>query len=724
MSEYSEITELKVLLGTYLPPETTANLDEAWKFACRVHKGQCHFSGKPYIEHVSAVAQMLASMQLDYDTVLGGLLHGVMRHSGISFKELELKFGEDVASIVDGMSRVTRVVYNAQLVSKADSIRKMLLAVASDIRVLLIRLVDRLQDMFSLETVDREIQVGISRETMDIYAPLASRLGIEWLKRELEDTAFSYLYPEEYASLEAQMEVSLEDRQRYVDQVLALLKKSLSDGGVYPLRIYGRPKQLYSIYKKLVAQNITLEKVYDKVAFRIIVNTIPECYGALGIIHSMWSPIQERIKDFISVPKSNNYQSIHTTVLGPRGHFIEIQIRTDEMDKVAQEGVAAHWAYKEGSCANVRDAKLFHELKKLIASLQEVEDPREFMDSLMAELYDPEVFALTPGGDVRELPAGSCPIDFAYSIHSEIGDHCIGAKIGNRHVPLKYQLKNGDVVEIITSATQQPKRDWLDLVKTGRARARIRSWLRREEREKALQLGREICDQAIRRHQTSLKRIIKSGNIRLLLKALRCNSLDDLLIKVGSGVISVENIARALQPAEVPAAGDVPMEISLERIGEIATGGKSNNSKNSSGIDIDGVEGMLVKLSKCCSPIPGDDIVGFVTIGHGVSIHKATCPNLKHADPNRLIAVSWAGIAEKTFQTTIFLQADNKRGLFAEVAGVITSEGSNIVDVTAHSSPEEQAQMTIVIEVEGVEQMRTLLQHLRQLPGVVTARRM
>ncbi|PIE31163.1 GTP pyrophosphokinase, partial [candidate division KSB3 bacterium] len=438
-------------------------------------------------------------------------------------------------------------------VSRAENLRKMLLAIASDIRVLLVRLVDRLHDMFLLDMVDRENQIDIAQETMDVYAPLASRLGIDWLKRELEDLSFKFLYPEEHYNLSHELESSLEERERYVEEVIAILRDKLAEAKIYPKRIIGRPKHLYSIYKKLVAQNIPLEKVYDKVAFRIITNTKSECYEVLGVVHANWSPVHGRIKDFISVPKANNYQSMHTTVVGPHEHFIEIQIRTEEMDLVAQEGVAAHWAYKEGSRASLNDAKLFRELKKLVASLQEVEDPREFMDSLIGELYDPEVYAITPTGEVKELPLGSCPIDFAYSIHTEIGDRIVGAKIGASQVPLKYQLQNGDIVEIITSPTQHPRRDWLDLVKTSRARTRIRSWLRKEEKEKNLKLGREICEKAFRKHDTSLKKIIKSSHFQSLLKGLRCNSLDDLLIKVGRGRITVQHLVKALEPGEFKA---------------------------------------------------------------------------------------------------------------------------------------------------------------------------
>ena len=462
------------------------------------------------------------------------------------------------------------------------------------------------------------------------------------------------------------------------------------------------------------------------VAFRIIVDTVNECYEALGTIHANWSPVPGRIKDFISVPKANNYQSMHTTVVGPRDHFIEIQIRTDQMDRVAQEGVAAHWAYKEGQKVNKNDVKLFRELKKLVTSLQEVEDPREFLDSLIGELYDPEVYALTPTGEVKEFPLGSCPIDFAYSIHTQVGDHCVSAKINGRQVPLKYQLQTGDIVEIITSPSQIPRRGWLDLVKTSRARTRIRSWLRREEKDKALKLGREICEKEIKKHDTSLKKIIKSGHIRLMLKQLHCNSLDELLIKVGSGAITVQNLIKGLQPPELrqdpePITVDLPPE---ELASRMVSQHISADGKDISGVTIDGIDGMLVKVSQCCRPLPGDPIVGFITMGRGVSVHKANCHNLLSSDPQRWIEVSWSGIAEKTFKVGIHISAENKRGIFSEISGAITLDNANIVDVSAHTTQTDQADMTLSLEVENLNHLNILMQHLRQIPAVINVRRL
>lgn len=717
---------LKILVGSYLHDQDLSKIDEAWEMVIKGHEGRRHFSGELYVLHLLEVASTLASMQLDLDTILSGLLHGILK-TGVSFDQIAKKFGKDVAGIVEGSTRVKEVEYNSQLASQAENLRKMLLAIASDVRVLLVRLVDRLLDMFLLDMVDREQQLHIARETMNIYAPLASRLGIDWLKRELEDHSFKFLYPEEHYELSHKMESSLDERQRYVDEVIEILHKELGASSIYPLRIIGRPKHLYSIYKKLVAQNIPLERVYDKVAFRIIVKNVNECYEALGVIHANWAPVQGRIKDFISVPKANNYQSIHTTVVGPHGHFIEIQIRTDEMDRVAQEGVAAHWAYKEGQKATNKDTRLFGELKKLVTSLQEVEDPREFLDNLIGELYDPEVYALTPRGEVKEFPMGSCPIDFAYSIHTEVGDKCVGAKVGGRQVPLKYQLQNGDIVEIVTSPTQFPRRGWLDLVKTSRARTRIRSWLRREEKEKALKLGREICDREIRKHNTSLKKIIKSGHIRLLLKQFKCNSLEDLLVKVGSGTITLQNLTKGLLPVELRKDSEQAQVEKLppEELASLMIGQQTQHpGQEKSGVRIDGIDGMLVKVSQCCSPLPGDSIVGFITMGRGVSVHKANCPNLLSSDPKRWIDVSWSGIADKTYKVSINVVAENTRGIFAEISATISTDGANIVDISAHTTPTDQAQMTITLDVENVDQLKVMMQHLRQIPSVITVRRL
>ncbi|MEK6201453.1 MAG: RelA/SpoT family protein, partial [Desulfobulbaceae bacterium] len=535
---------------------------------------------------------------------------------------------------------------------------------------------------------------------------------------------FRYLHPEEYLELAAKLESSFEERQNYVEKVIAVLQEKLAESKVFPVRILGRPKHIYSIYKKLLAQKIPFERVYDKVAFRIIVNTVDDCYAALGVVHENWAPVPGRIKDFISAPKANNYQSMHTTVVGPQNNFIEVQIRTEKMDRIAQEGVAAHWAYKEGQKIGSNDAKLFRELKKLVNSLQEVEDPREFLENVRGELYTPEVYALTPGGEVKEFPKGSCPIDFAYAIHTEVGDRCVGAKVNDRLVPLKYELQNGDIVEIVTSKTQNPRRGWLSLVKTSRARSRIRSWLRREEKEQALTLGRNICERELKRYETTLKKMVKSGHVKLLLKELRCNSLDDLLAKVGSGIVTTEGLVKALQPPELrdekaQAIESTPQELAALLVSQQKFGVQGGDSV----ISIDGIDDMLVKISQCCHPVPGDVIIGFITTGRGISVHKAACENLLTTDPKRWIAVSWSGAKSIQHRVEILVTAENRRGIVATISAAINADDANILGIPTRITPTGIVELQITLEVANLEHLQIVLQHLRQLESVISVRR-
>ncbi len=500
----------------YMPDEDLTPIVKAHAFAGEVYAGHHRLSGKPYLQHAMAVAYLLATMRLDVPTIVAGLLHGVLKQAEPKVSEARLReeFGDDVANIVSGATRITSVQFNSQVAYQAENIRKMLLAMSSDIRVLLVKLADRLHDLQSLRHVESAKQMEFAQETLELYAPLASRLGIDWIKRELEDLSFSYLHPEEFAKLSRSIQTSLPDREAYVEEIKALLSHHLSENGIGQFRILGRPKHLYSIYKKLLAQNIPIEKVYDKVAFRIIVRELKECYEVLGIIHSIWAPIDGRFKDFISHPKANGYKSLHTSVVGPHGDFMEIQIRTEDMDRIAQEGIAAHWAYKEGKAVTSKDVKLFKWLKQLVQTLQELEDPKEFLDAVKGELYEDDIYVLTPTGEVRGFPRGSTPLDFAYSIHTQVGHRCAGAKINGQIAQLKTELANGDVVEIITAPGQKPHRGWLAFVKTARAKSHIKQWLNQEAREKSLTVGRELCERELRKHNLSLKKFINTGHLK------------------------------------------------------------------------------------------------------------------------------------------------------------------------------------------------------------------
>ncbi|WP_456473601.1 RelA/SpoT family protein [Desulfolithobacter sp.] len=718
----SDIQGLIAIASSYLHDVDLEPLTRAYEFVCERHRDHTHVSGEPYIQHLLEVATTLATMKLDLDTIVAGLLHGVLKEEVATFKELEKSFGRDVANIVDGTTRITNVHYSSRLAHQAENIRKLFLAMGADIRVLLVKLADRLQDMITLGSADPERRRQVARETMDLYAPLASRLGIDWMKRELEDLSFQYLFPAEYADLTRRLESTLSQRQEYVEEVIHTLYKKLHKNNIRPIRIIGRPKHLYSIYKKLVAQNIPLDKVYDKVAFRIIVKSVKECYEALGTVHADWSPVHGRIKDFISAPKSNNYQSLHTTVIGPRDHFIEIQIRTEEMDRIAQEGIAAHWAYKEGQNISQSDARLFKDLKKLVQALQKVEDPSEFLESVRGELYDPDIYVLTPTGEVRELPRGSTPIDFAYSIHSAVGDKCSGARVNGQIVPLKQELQNGDIVEIITSKNQHPRRAWLQYVKTSRARTCIRHYLRREEKEKALRLGREICERELRKHDVALKKLIKSGHVKMLLKKLRCNSLDDMLVKVGSGAITVAHLTEVLEPPETRKEKEQRVRQELLEKNKKAESGKGAAADGEI-VDIDGLDDMLVRVSQCCKPVPGDEIVGFITTGRGISIHKADCANLRTTDPRRWIAVRWSGSPKVTHRSALLIRAENQKDLLVEISSTINAYDAEIVEFSSRITAENLVEMEVVVQVRDLNHLQTLQQHLQQMPVVIEVRR-
>jgi guanosine-3',5'-bis(diphosphate) 3'-pyrophosphohydrolase len=718
--------DIKELARGYLPDRDLEVLEKAYLFAEKVHADQVHpTSEEPYIVHLLSVAEILLTMRLDLQTVISGLLHGVLKQDpSLSVQDLEKDFGKDVANIIQGATKITDVQFNSKLAYQAENVRKLLLAMASDIRVLLVKLADRLHDMRSYILDDSNTMHGkeLAQETLDLYAPFASRLGIDWMKRELEDLAFKFLYPGEYADLTARIESSTADRENYVKEVIAILRKKLAEINLTRCEIIGRPKHLYSIYKKIIAQKIPLEKVYDKVAFRIIVDTVTECYEALGVVHANWPPVPGRIKDFISTPKGNNYQSMHTTVIGPYGEFMEVQIRTHEMDRVAQEGVAAHWAYKEGQAISKEDARVFKGLKQLVQWLQELKDPKEFLDSVRGELFEPDVYALTPNGEVKEFPLGSTPLDFAYIIHTEVGNNCVGAKVNGKIVPLKYKLQNGDVVEIITSPKQKPRRDWLSMVRTSRAKSRIRHWLRREEKEKAMNVGREISERELRKYDTSLKKLIKTGHMKQILKAAHCNSLEDLLGKIGSGALSIQHVMKILQPEEV--RSEETEKVEEQELLSTAIPAQRREKPSSEGIIIEGVDDMLVKISQCCLPVPGDQIMGFITTGRGISIHKANCHNLLATDPQRRIEVHWSADAKTVHRAQIYLITQNKKGMLAAVSNAISMDDANIVELEAKTSADNLSTSNIVLEVENLEHLSRLLQHLRQIDGVIEARRL
>ncbi|MBU0484914.1 MAG: bifunctional (p)ppGpp synthetase/guanosine-3',5'-bis(diphosphate) 3'-pyrophosphohydrolase [Proteobacteria bacterium] len=720
----SQIEEIITMVSGYLTPEDISLLRKAYIFAQKIYSGKHRLSGRPYIYHALCVSNILARLQLDVHTVIAGLLHGALKESAAcSEKELSKEFGPEVAGIVSGATKITNVQFDSRLAYQAENIRKMFLAMSADIRVLILKLADRLHDMQSLEFVSKIKQKEMAREAKDLYAPLASRLGIDWVKRELEDYSFMYLHPEEYADLAGKIDTTLNERQQYVEEVKEILTVKLKEQNLVDFRILGRPKHLYSIYKKLIAQNIPLEKVFDKVAFRIITKKVGECYETLGLLHSLWQPVSGRFRDFISTPKGNMYQSLHTTVVGPRGEFMEVQIRTEEMDQIANDGIAAHWAYKEGKQITQKDARLFQWLKQLVQSIQELQDPREFMEAVKGELREIEVYALTPNGEVKEFPDGSTPLDFAYAIHTQVGDHCAGAKVNGRIVPLKHKLKNGEQVEIITSVNQKPNRGWLSLVKTSRAKSRIRQWLKREEQERALKVGREICERELRKHNINLKKLVKAGHLKELLQQFSCNSLDDLIRGVGAGKIKVKLLVEKIRPEELQEESELRDAQAAELTQKAKDVASRRRTDRESAITIDGVDDMLVRISQCCMPVPGDEIMGFITSGRGISIHKADCRNFLATDPQKHIEVDWSINSATVHRVQVQIVAQDQKGLLAALGSKISAEDANIINLEAHTSSANLAIFNLVLEVASLGHLARLLQHVRNIDGVLEAKR-
>jgi guanosine-3',5'-bis(diphosphate) 3'-pyrophosphohydrolase len=715
--QHITIEDLVNRAQVYLPSQEMELLRKAYEISAKAHINHIRPNGDPYISHVLSVAQILASMRLDMATIIGGLFHGILKEpaTGVTLEYIEKHFGSDIAHIVDGTTQIDKVQFNSNIEYQAENIRKMFLAMASDIRVLLVKLADRLNDMQILD-FPPEKSIEFAEETMELYAPLAGRLGIDWLKRELEDRAFSVLHPEEYKDLISRVDSSLMDREKYVNDIKELLSKELLKHHITTFKVLGRPKHILSIYQKLQVQNIPLEKVYDKVAFRIILDNVQDCYQALGMIHSLWTPIDSRIKDYIAHPKPNRYQSLHTSVIGPSGDFMEIQIRTEEMDKIAKEGIAAHWAYKEGAKISQQDASTFKWLKQLVVWLQELKDPKEFLDTIKDELLPlKKTYVLTPNGEVKELVYGSTPLDFAYAIHTEVGNHCTGAKINGVISSLKKPLQNGDVIEIITSQNQIPNQGWLNLVRTGRAKSRIRHWLRQDEWEKACKVGEHICTKALKKHGLNLKKLIKSGKLRTLFQELHCNSLEELMYQVGSGKISTSRIIQMLLPEKfAQEEQDIPSDL-------ITSSGSKNKSDDI--LTIDGIDGVLMKISKCCMPMPGDEVMGFITAGRGISVHKAKCANLLATDPERWVSVQWNDTGA-SHQAQVSIKASDQKGLLAEVCHVVSEADANIVNIDAHASTgNSMALLHLIVEVKGLDHLSVVLQRIRNIAAITEARR-
>lgn len=692
-------------------------LRRAYEASCHLHakaqnNGDC---GLDYQEHILAVAEILTQLRLDTATVAAGLLHDVLSRHLTTAEELEQEHGQEVRNLVERATKVNQIIFPDDGQDQAENSRKMLLAVARDIRVVLLKLADRLHNLRRAQQFPPEARQALARETMAVYAPLANRMGISWLKSEMEDLAFAYLEPENYAQLSQKVKQRLaEDRQAYVAEVKEAIAAKMQEHHI-DADVSGRSKHLYSIYRKLQQQDLELDQLYDLIAFRIIVDSVRECYAALGVIHANWKPVPGRFKDYIAMPKANMYQSLHTTVVGPQGKRMEVQIRTEEMHRIAEEGIAAHWAYKEGrKSRSSREDSRFRWLRQLLEWQQEMQDSRELASSAEVDLFPEEVYVFTPKGHVKELPCGACPIDFAYSIHTDIGHRCVGARVNGKLVSLKTQLQNGDMVEILTSANQTPKEDWLSVVKTSKARNKIRHWLKQIERERSLELGRELLDKELRKKGQTLNRYSGSEELKQAIQALGCETQDELLTTIGYGKITAGQVLQRLFPESSPkTASSAKFSKVLQKL----------RRKPEQAIRVQGLEDIMVRFANCCNPLPGDDIVGFISRGRGVTVHRSDCPHISQQDPQRRIAVSWDSHKPTQRAVGISVSCRDQQGILADISSAITSCDANIVSAQIITSNDHLGHNHFVIQVQDLQHLERVMRALRKVKGVQRVQR-
>lgn len=702
---------------SYHPAADVDLIHRAYVYSAKMHDGQMRKSGDPYFVHPVSVAHIIADMRLDPASVCAALLHDVVEDTEASTDDLTSAFGEEVSFLVDGVTKLGRINFTCKEDQQAESFRKMLVAMARDIRVLLVKLADRLDNMRTLQHMKRDKQERIATETLEIYAPLAGRLGIYWLKSELEDLSFRYLYPEQYSEIARKSKRAARDRDSYIADVTRQLKKMLIERG-FAVDVGGRIKHRYSIWRKMRANNCEFEQVHDFVAFRVIVETVADCYAALGVVHSQWTPIPGRFKDYIALPKPNMYQSLHTTVIGPGQRRIEVQIRTQEMHRTAEFGIAAHWKYKERTGGlDAKDAAQFAWLRQLMEFQKEVADPAEFLDSVKVDLFTDEVYVFTPRGELKVFPRGATPVDFAYAIHSEVGNHCAGARVNGAIVPLRYKLHNGDTVEIITSPQQDPQKDWLDFVATGRARSRIRTWIRDEERKGAVKLGKELLERTFHKNDKSFSRWEKkSRNDSELPRHFEVTSADDIYAQVGFGKLSAQQVYDAAVPSEEQAEALRPsfFEKTVRRV----TGRDGNH-----GIRIDDVDDVLVRFGKCCNPLPGDQITGWITRGRGVTVHRRGCEKAMELDPGRRIEVSWSDGVKVDRPVALRVATADRPGILANVSAAFTETGVNIQEANCRVGEDGSAVNLFSFTVNDVAKLRLLMRRISMIEGVYDVQR-
>jgi guanosine-3',5'-bis(diphosphate) 3'-pyrophosphohydrolase len=711
------LTQLETLIEEIPKYQPGADLDlitRAYRFSEHSHLGQQRASGEPYLSHPLEVAGLLVNFKMDAVTVTAGLLHDVLEDTEATKDDLQREFGPEIAELVDGVTKIGKLAFSSREERQAENFRKMLVAMARDLRVLMIKLADRLHNMRTLSYLPQDKAQKIAQETLDIYAPLAHRLGMAKVKAELEDLALRMLNPEDYQELMRRVAKRRLERETEINSLIAILHDKLGEVGI-DSKIAGRPKHFYSIWKKMHEGGREFDEIYDLTAVRVLTNTVRDCYGALGVIHSLWKPVPGRFKDFIAMPKVNMYQSLHTTVIGPKGDPVEIQIRTWDMHRIAEEGIAAHWLYKEKKSERDHFDEAFKWLRQLLESQKEMNDPKEFLDTVRLDLFPDEVYVFTPKGDVKPLPEGSTPIDFAYTVHTDVGHHCVGAKVNGKLVPLRYTLRQGDIVEIVTSPSQHPSRDWLKIVKSTRARSKINQWLKVEERTRSLALGREFFDREAKKYRLAPATLLASDEMRRLLTELGFSSADDLLASIGYGKTSVQQVLGKLAPATVHE--EPAPDAKVPKLPRKAEGA----------VRIRGVEDLLVRFGKCCSPVPGDSIVGFITRGRGLTVHARDCLTVVKnvLDKERLIAVEWEDGEPTKRPVKIAVYIDRDRpGLLAEITAAISSRRGNITKAEVTVTEDRRGLNHFVVEVDDLRQLQDIMQAIREIKDVINVERL
>lgn len=707
------IDDLIERIKTYNPNVDEAEIRSAYELAKVNHQGQKRNSGEDYIIHPLHVAMILADMNMDSATIIAGLLHDTIEDTSVTYEDIEKKFGKEIAELVDGVTKLKKLNYKSKAEKQAENIRKMVLAMAKDIRVIIVKLADRLHNMRTLEYMTEAKKIEKATETLEIYAPIADRLGMSRVKWELEDLSLRYLDPDEYYKLVDMVNKRRKEREELINSIIDTLKVNLERVGI-KCEINGRPKNFYSIYKKMKVKGKVFDEIYDLSAVRILTNDIKDCYGALGVVHTLWKPIPGRFKDYIAMPKPNNYQSLHTTVIDNNGETFEVQIRTYQMHQTAEYGIAAHWKYKTGQTKTTSFDENLTWLRQLMEWQKDLNDPNDFMDTLKVDFFADEVFVFSPKGDVINLPEGSTPIDFAYRIHTQVGNTCVGAKVNGRIVPLSYKLSSGNIVDIITNSNSGPSLDWLNIVKSNQAKKKISQYFKIKDRDKNIEKGKEILEKEAKRLNYNVNEFLKDEWIDEVRAKLNVSTIDDLYAALGFGTVKLSQVTAKLI--------DIYNRFNKKPIKNIV---KSKRKVQKSGIDVKGVDGVKVRIAKCCTPVPGDDIIGYITIGRGISVHRADCPNVNNnVEESRIVQVSWQKDEANSYEAAIEVRALDKPNVIGDVANRINEAKLNMTSLNARSTRDGDAIVDVILEITNIDELEGIIEKLKRVKNVFDVYRM